>query len=62
VYLDAFDDHLQARDNLPALLAAKRKTDAALVALDQPWRSMPSRDWIDELLNDMAALGRKRTT
>jgi DNA-binding CsgD family transcriptional regulator len=60
VYLDAFDDHLRAGDDERALLAAKRKTDAALVALDQPWRSMPSRDWIDELLSDMAAVGRRR--
>jgi DNA-binding CsgD family transcriptional regulator len=60
VYLDAFDDHLQARDDRRALLAAKRKSDAALVALEQPWRSMPSRDWIDELISDMGVVAQKR--
>jgi hypothetical protein len=60
VYLDAFDEHLRAGDDRRALLAAKRKTDAALVALDQPWRSIPSRDWIDDLISDMATIGRTR--
>jgi DNA-binding CsgD family transcriptional regulator len=56
VYLDAFDEHLRAGDDPTALEAAKRKTDAALVALEQPWRSAASRDWIDGLLSRIARL------
>jgi len=60
VYLDAFDRHLKAR-NAAALEQAKRRTDAALVALDKPPRSVASRDWIGSLLNDMTRLsGRKQ--
>jgi DNA-binding CsgD family transcriptional regulator len=56
VYLDAFDEHLRAGDDPVALEAAKRKTDAALVALDQPWRSVASRDWMDGLISHIARL------
>ena len=56
VYLDAFDEHLHSGDDHAALTAAKRKTDAALVALDQPWRSVASRDWMDRLISRMARL------
>ena len=54
VYLDAFDEHLRAGDDAAALEAAKRKTDAALVAMDQPWRSVASRDWMDRLISHIA--------
>ena len=56
VYLDAFDEHLQAGDDPAALETAKRKTDAALVALEQPWRSVASRDWMDALISRIARL------
>ncbi len=56
VYLDAFAEHLRAGDDPVALEAAKRKTDAALVAMDQPWRSVASRDWMDGLISQLARL------
>ena len=60
VYLEAFDRHLEARDDKPVLEQAKRRTDAALVALDKPPRSLASRDWISSLLTDMARMSDKR--
>ncbi len=57
VYLSAFDLHLKAADDAPALEEAKRRTNAALVALDKPPRSLPSQNWIDRLMRDMARLG-----
>jgi DNA-binding CsgD family transcriptional regulator len=56
VYLSAFDMHLKAGSDGAALQEAKRRTNAALVALDQPPRSVASRGWIDSLLDDMARL------
>jgi DNA-binding CsgD family transcriptional regulator len=60
VYLDCFDEHLLARDDRRALEAAKRKTEAALLFLDQPRRSVASRDWIDELIRRIRAFGQRR--
>ncbi len=57
VYLSAFDLHLKAGSDAPALEEAKRRTNAALVALDKPPRSVASRHWIDRLLSDMARRG-----
>ncbi len=57
VYLNAFDRHLKAGADEPALEEAKRRTNAALVALDKSPRSIPSRNWIDRLLSDMARRG-----
>jgi DNA-binding CsgD family transcriptional regulator len=59
VYLEAFDRHLKARDDKAVLEQAKRRTDAALVALDKPPRSVASRDWISSLLTDMARLSNR---
>jgi regulatory LuxR family protein len=56
VYLSAFDRHLKAGNDEPALEEAKRRTNAALVALDKSPRSVASRNWIDLLLSDMARL------
>jgi len=53
VYLEAFDEHLRAGDDRASLERAKHKTDAALVALEQPPRSVSSRDWIDRLVATM---------
>jgi hypothetical protein len=58
VYLSAFDWHLKAGNDVSALEEAKRRTNAALVALDRSPRSIASRQWIDSLLSDMARLGR----
>jgi DNA-binding CsgD family transcriptional regulator len=57
VYLSAFDRHLKAANDPTALQEAKRRTNAALVALDMPPRSVASRHWIDRLLGDMARRG-----
>jgi DNA-binding CsgD family transcriptional regulator len=54
VYLSAFDLHLKAANDARALEEAKRRTNAALVALDKSPRSVASRSWIDRLLSDMA--------
>jgi hypothetical protein len=56
VYLEAFDRHLKARDDETVLEQAKWRTDAAMVALDKPPRSLASRDWISALLTDMARM------
>jgi DNA-binding CsgD family transcriptional regulator len=57
VYLSAFDRHLKAGNDAPALEEAKRRTNAALVALDKSPRSVASRNWIDALLGDIAGRG-----
>ena len=56
VYLNAFDLHLSAGNDRVALEEAKRRTDAALVALDKSPRSVATSNWIDSLLSDMARL------
>jgi hypothetical protein len=53
-YLDAFDLHLRAGSDATALAEAKRRTNAALVALNKSPRSVASRNWIDRLLGDMS--------
>jgi DNA-binding CsgD family transcriptional regulator len=55
-YLTAFDLHLKAGNDARALERAKRRTNAALVALDKSPRSVATRNWIDWLLSDMARL------
>jgi DNA-binding CsgD family transcriptional regulator len=56
VYLDAFDLHLRAGNDDPALEEAKRRTNAALAALGKRPGSVASRSWIDALLSDMRRL------
>jgi hypothetical protein len=53
-YLTAFDMHLKAGTDAPALEEAQRRTNEALVALGQSPRSVVSRSWIDRLLEDVA--------
>lgn len=60
VYLDAFDRALRARDPA-ALHDAKRRTDAALVALTGGQsRSEPGRDWLDGVIDGIASDQRLR--
>lgn len=54
VYLAAFDRHLAARDDPRLLADAKRRTDAALVALEHSSSSDASRDWLDGLVDRLA--------
>lgn len=56
VYLTAFDLHLKAGNHTLALEDAKRRTNAALVALDKSPGSVASQHWIDGLVTDIARL------
>jgi DNA-binding CsgD family transcriptional regulator len=56
LYLAAFDQHLAARDDVDELSRVKTLTDASLGGLLQTsGRSETSRDWLDRLVDRLAA-------
>jgi DNA-binding CsgD family transcriptional regulator len=57
LYLAAFDQHLAAGDDPGELTRVQTLTDAALGGLGRtPGRSATSRDWLDRVLDGMAAV------
>jgi hypothetical protein len=57
---DAFDRRLRAGDEAIAVAEAERLTEAALVALDEPPRSLASQDWIGTLFSGIARVGSQK--